>query len=102
ATEPRAIAVAGVEPSLAAVGAGGRPTTPGMLYGDRRGRGDGGMREAGGGAGQSDEAAGFLRWTAAQAPGAAGYWPAQAVANRSLGGRPAIDYAVGFTSSPLF
>jgi xylulokinase len=102
ATEARAIAVAGMVPSLAAVDTGGRPTTPGLLYGDRRGRGNGGEREAGGGAGQSDEAAGFLRWAAAQAPGAAGYWPAQAVANRSLGGRPAIDLAVAFTASPLF
>jgi xylulokinase len=101
ATEPRAVVVAGMVPSLAAVDAAGRPTTPGLLYGDRRGRGDA-EREAGGGAGQSDEAAGFLRWAAAEAPGAAGYWPAQAVASRSLGGRPAVDFAVAFTSTPLF
>jgi xylulokinase len=87
-------------PSLAAVDAAGRPITPGLLYGDRRGRGSTTGGEAG--AGQTDEAAGFLRWTAAQAPGAAGYWPAQAVANRSLGGRPAVDFSVAFTSAPLF
>ena len=100
--EPRAIAVTGMVPSLTAVDAGGRPATPGLLYGDRRGRHGRAGQEAGGGAEQSDEAAGFLRWTAAEAPGAAGYWPAQAVANRALGGRPVIDYAIAFTSTPLF
>jgi xylulokinase len=45
---------------------------------------------------------GFLRWTAALAPEAHGYWPAQAVANFSLGGRPAVDLAVAFIATPLF
>ncbi len=99
-TKPRAIAVTAMVPSLTAVDATGRPTTPGLLYGDRRGRVDG--IEAGEGAGQSDESEGFLRWTAAQAPDAAGYWPAQAVALRSLGGRPAVDFSVAFTATPLF
>ena len=44
----------------------------------------------------------FLRWTAAMAPDAAGYWPAPAVANRALGGAPAIDLGVAFTSVPLY
>jgi xylulokinase len=93
ARQARAVAVAAMVPSLTAVDSHGRPLTPGLLYGDARGRSD----PDGGG-----EVAGFLRWTARQAPGARGFWPAQAVANRALGARPAIDWAVAFTSVPLY
>ena len=48
------------------------------------------------------EAAEFLRWTAAQAPNAAGYWAAPAVANHALAGEPVIDFATAATSYPLF
>jgi xylulokinase len=48
------------------------------------------------------EAAEFLRWTAAHVPGAAGYWPAAAVANYALAGEPVIDSATAITSLPLF
>ncbi|HMC40198.1 MAG TPA: FGGY-family carbohydrate kinase, partial [Acidimicrobiales bacterium] len=48
------------------------------------------------------EVEGFLAWTAAQAPAAFGYWPAQAVANVALGGRPVVDYSVAFTAIPVF
>ena len=40
------------------------------------------------------DAEGFLRWAVAQAPHAAGYWPAQAVATYAIGGVPAIDTAM--------
>ena len=43
---------------------------------------------------------GFLRWLVEAAPGAAGYWPAQAVANAALGGVGAIDTTVAFTAMP--
>jgi xylulokinase len=96
-----AIAVTSMVPSLTAVDARGRPLTPGLLYGDARGRGGAGE---GGGTGPegSGEVVEFLRWTAAIAPDAAGYWPAPAVANRALGGAPAIDLGVAFTSVPLY
>ncbi|BCI91066.1 hypothetical protein NIIDMKKI_62720 [Mycobacterium kansasii] len=48
------------------------------------------------------EAAEFLRWTAAEAPGATGYWPAPAVANYALAGAPVIDFATAVTGLPLF
>ena len=48
------------------------------------------------------EAAEFLRWTAAQAPDAAGYWPAPAVANYALAGEAVIDFPTAFTAAPLF
>ena len=48
------------------------------------------------------EAAEFLRWTAREAPDAAGYWPAPAVANHALAGEAVIDFATAFTTLPLF
>lgn len=95
--EPRAVAVSAMVPSLTAVDATGRPYTPGLLYGDERGRVDGDQPLPALG-----EAAEFLRWTAAAAPGAAGFWPASAVANRALSGEAVIDFATAATSYPLF
>ena len=97
--DARAVSVAAMVPSMTAVDGAGRPVTPGLLYGDGRGRvpgADNPMLPALG------EAAEFLRWTAAQAPGAAGYWPAPAVANHALGGEAVIDFATAATAFPLF
>ncbi len=94
-----AAAVSAMVPSFTAVDSGGRPITPGLLYGDSRGRVQ---------AAQDDvlppvgEAAGFLRWIAIEAPAAAGYWPAPAVAAYALGGEPVIDFATAYTTVPLF
>ena len=44
----------------------------------------------------------FLRWTAREAPDAAGYWPAPAVANYALAGEAVIDVATAGTAYPLF
>jgi xylulokinase len=95
----RAVAVAAMVPSLTAVDAAGRPITPGLLYGDGRGRGAGAVAQPLPALG---EAAEFLRWTAAQAPGAAGYWPAPAVANHALAGEAVIDVATAATAYPLY
>jgi xylulokinase len=78
---------------MTAVDKRGRPLTSGLLYGDGRGRG---WEDAGG------EVEGFLRWTCAEAPGAHGFWLAQSVANRSLGGAPIIDLVVGLTCGRMF
>lgn len=99
--------VAAMVPSLTAVGPGGRPWGPGLLYGDARGRAVG---EAGAESrtpktpsaapvgtleeGAMPDAEGFLRWLMVAAPDATGYWPAQAVATHALSGSPAIDTAV--------
>ena len=94
-----AVAVAAMVPSLTAVDADGRPVTPGLLYGDGRGR----VAEPVAGMGfMVGEAAEFLRWTARRAPDAAGYWPAPAVANYALAGEPVIDFGTAFTTLPLF
>jgi xylulokinase len=95
----RAVAVAAMVPSLTAVDATGRPVTPGLLYGDGRGRAPGADNQLLPALG---EAAEFLRWTAAEAPDAAGYWPAPAVANHALAGEAVIDVATAATAFPLF
>ena len=97
--DARAVAVAAMVPSLTAVDASGRPITPGLLYGDVRGQAPGADNHLLPALG---EAAEFLRWTAAEAPGAAGYWPAPAVANHALAGEPVIDVATAATAFPLF
>ena len=97
--DARAVAVAAMVPSLTAVDTAGRPVTPGLLYGDGRGRAPGADNQLLPALG---EAAEFLRWTAAEAPGAAGYWPAPAVANHALAGEAVIDVATAATAFPLF
>jgi xylulokinase len=93
-----AVAVSAMVPSLTAVDPGGRPITPGLLYGDNRGR----TAAARSGEFLTGETAEFLRWTAEEAPDAAGYWPAPAVANHALAGEAVIDIATAGTAFPLF
>ncbi|MGH7357513.1 MAG: xylulokinase, partial [Acidimicrobiia bacterium] len=94
---PRAVCVAAMVPSLTAVDGDGNPITPGLLYGDVRGRT--GSRKS---PAESGEMGAFLRWAAQEAPGARGYWPAQAVANYALGGEGVIDTMTAATAHPLF
>ena len=92
-----AVSVTGMVPSLCAVDRRGIPRTPGLIYGDVRGRTNSGADPSG-----SGETAAFLRWTAAQMPDAFGYWPAQAVANFALSGQASLDTATAFSAYPLF
>jgi xylulokinase len=100
--DAKAVAVSAMVPSLTAVDAAGRPITPGLLYGDGRGRAPSVPEARAQPLPAVGEAAEFLRWTAAQAPDAAGYWPAPAVANHALAGEAVIDFATAITSLPLF
>jgi xylulokinase len=93
-----AVAVTAMVPSLTAVDDAGTPLTPGLLYGDSRGRGAAGASSTF----LSGESVAFLRWTAQEAPDAKGYWPAAAVANHALAGVPVIDTATASTTYPLF
>ncbi len=97
--EVSAVAVSAMVPSLTAVDGDGRPITAGLLYGDSRGRvpasADDVLPPVG-------ETAAFLRWAVTEAPGAAGYWPAAAVATHALAGAPVIDFATAYTAAPLF
>lgn len=95
------VAVSAMVPSLTAVDRRGVPIIPGLLYGDVRGRegldGDGQASP-----GLMPDAEGFLRWAIAEAPGAAGYWPAQAVATHALSGVPAVDSATTGSFGALY
>jgi xylulokinase len=93
-----AVAVTAMVPSLTAVDDVGRPLTPGLLYGDSRGRGPGGADNKF----LTGEAVEFLRWTAREAPDAKGYWLATAVANHALAGEAVLDNASASTTYPLF
>lgn len=97
---PAAIAVTSMVPSVAAVDRRGRPLTAGLLYGDSRGRSGPRLAVLDGSSGA--EVAGFLAWAAKEAPDARGYWPAQAVANRALGGPGVVDLIMAFIASPLY
>ena len=92
-----AVSVTGMVPSLCAVDRRGIPRTPGLIYGDVRGRTGSGADPSG-----SAETSAFLRWIAAQVPDAFGYWPAQAVANFALSGEASLDTATAFSAYPLF
>ena len=92
-----AVAVSAMMPSVAAVDSTGRPLGPGLLYGDSRGRQQGSADPT-----ASEEMAHLSGWAARHAPGAAGYWPAQAVVNASLGGEGVADLASAFAAGPLF
>jgi len=103
------VCVCAMVPSLTAVDRRGRPRSPGLLYGDGRGRAALNADQA---AGATDsvgpkvgdtmsDAEGFLRWAAAGTPDAYGYWPAQAVANYALSGVAAIDSGVAMMSTSL-
>ena len=97
--EIASVVVAAMVPSLGAVRADGSAAGPGLLYGDHRGERPGHDASR---PGDSGELVAFLAWQAAHAPGAAGYWPAQAVANHALTGRGAIDTTTAMTALPLF
>jgi xylulokinase len=97
-SDASAVAVTAMVPSLTAVDAQGRPLTPGLLYGDSRGRAEGGPATTF----LSGEAVEFLRWTAKEMPDAHGYWPATAVANHGLAGEAVTDNATASTTYPLF
>lgn len=94
-----AVEVAAMVPSLGAVDEAGRGIGPGLLYGDHRGAD---RPSAPAGPGDSGELLAFLRWLAASTPDAAGFWPAQAVANHALTGRAAIDTTTATCAVPLF
>ncbi len=93
----RGVCVSAMVPSLTAVDAAGTPLLPGLLYGDERGR-----DTSDGGPATGMEFGGFVRWATAEAPDAAGLWPAQAVANHALAGTAAIDMMTASTAHPVY
>lgn len=98
-SDPVALAVASMVPSITAVDDAGHPVIPGLLYGDHRGRtGDIDPTDLL----SSGETRAMLDWARRAAPEARGYWPAAAVAGVALGGAPAVDIGGGFALHPLW
>ncbi len=95
------VVVASMVPSITAVNRRGVPQLPGLLYGDARA---GDERAAGpeDNGGERDEGSRMLGWAARQLPGAAGYWPCQAVATHALSGIAAVDSATAMSFGGLY
>jgi xylulokinase len=95
--QPRALSVAAMVPSLAAVNRAGVPLSRGLLYGDASGQEDvtTGVPLMGG------EPAGFLRALSSAYPEAGGFWPAQTTAVAALGGPPVVAMTVSYVLGPL-
>jgi xylulokinase len=104
---PAGVVVTSMVPSITAVNRRGVPQLPGLLYGDGRARRHGpesGPVPAAGqpdDSGERDEGARMLAWAVDQLPGAAGYWPCQAVATNALCGVPAVDSTTSSTFGDL-
>jgi len=99
--EVAGVQVAAMVPSMCAVGEDGRPISAGLLYGDVRGAvGDEEIIDLS--SAESGELVRFLGHLVRTHPEAAGYWPAQAVANYALAGVGAIDTVTAMTAVPLF
>ena len=90
-----AVTVSAMVPSMCGVDSAGAPVTPGLLYGDARGRGDGSGAES-----TDGEAAGFARWLADR-DGVAALWPAQAAANHALCRTAALDSSTAMAMAPM-
>ena len=90
-----AVTVSAMVPSMCGVDSEGTPVTPGLLYGDGRGRG------VGSGTGATEgEAVGFARWLATR-DGVEALWPAQSVANYALCGIAALDSSTAMAMTPM-
>jgi xylulokinase len=101
-----AVEVDAMVPSLCAVDADGVPVSHGMLYGDRRAAeaatASGYAPSRGANPSEDGELVRMLAWLAERHPEAAGFWPAQAVANKALGGVGVLDSVTAMTTLPLF
>lgn len=91
-------------PSITAVDRRGIPRLPGLLYGDVRARDDGPegpMARPEDHGGEREEGRRMLAWAVGELPGAAGYWPCQAVATHALCGVPGVDSATATSFGSL-
>ena len=100
------VVVSAMVPSITAVDRRGVPRLPGLLYGDARARDASWdhdpLARRDHWNGERQEGARMLAWAARRLPGAAGYWPAQAVATNTLCGVPAVDFATATSFGSLY
>lgn len=98
------VVVTSMVPSITAVDRRGIPRLPGLLYGDVRARDDGPdgpVARPGDRGGEREEGRRMLEWAVRELPGAAGYWPCQAVATHALCGVPGVDSATAMSFGSL-
>jgi xylulokinase len=98
----KGVSVAAMVPSLTGVDANGAPLIPGLLYGDERGRDASTGKDAAKAPTERGELLGFMAWARHEVPDAAGFWPAQGVANRELSGEAVIDATTAATAHPFY
>jgi xylulokinase len=101
---PAGVVTTSMVPSMTAVDRRGIPRLPGLLYGDGRARDDGPggpVARPHDQGGEREEGRRMLAWAVAARPGAAGYWPCQAVATHALCGVPAVDSATSSSFGSL-
>jgi xylulokinase len=101
---PAGVVTTSMVPSITAVDRRGIPRLPGLLYGDVRARDDGPdgpVARPDDNGGEREEGRRMLAWAVAELPGAAGYWPCQAVATHALCGVPAVDSATSSSFGSL-
>ena len=101
---PAGVVTTSMVPSITAVDRRGIPRLPGLLYGDVRARDDGPggpVARPHDQGGEREEGRRMLAWAVAEHPGAAGYWPCQAVATHALCGVPAVDSATSSSFGSL-
>jgi xylulokinase len=101
---PAGVVTTSMVPSMTAVDRRGIPRLPGLLYGDVRARDDGPdgpVARPHDNGGEREEGRRMLTWAVSELPGAAGYWPCQAVATHALCGVPGVDSATATSFGSL-
>jgi len=101
---PAGVVTTSMVPSITAVDRRGIPRLPGLLYGDVRARDDGPggpVARVDDHGGEREEGRRMLAWAVGALPGAAGYWPCQAVATHALCGVPGVDSATSTSFGSL-
>ena len=93
------VSVSAMVPSMCAVDAAGVPISAGIMYGDPR---VGAPPQRGLAPSDDGEFLRMLSWMAHRYPQAAGYWPAQAVANAALTDNGVMDTVTAMTCVPAF
>ncbi len=96
------VVVSSMVPSITAVDRRGVPKLPGLLYGDARAAAGERTARPEDNGGEREEGRRMLEWAVAELPGAAGYWPCQAVATYAISGIPGVDTATATSFGDLY
>jgi len=98
---PAGVVVTSMVPSITAIDRRGRPTLPGLLYGDSRAAERPGEGRPGP-TGEAGQGRRMLAWAVGERPEAKAYWNCQAMATHALTGVPAVDQATATSFGGLY